>query len=96
MKKTYVKVKKFEGIHPATCSCSPSPCLCFPALLFILPLFLLLYICPTALAADAAADAAEVAAPRLLLPLSPLPPRICTLHEMRVEGDGVMQEWWWW
>ena len=61
-------------------------------LLFVLPLFLLLYICPTALTADAAADAAEVAAPWPLLPLSPLPPCVCMPHEMRVEVDGV--RWW--
>ena len=42
----FCKSKKIGGIH-TTCSCSPSHHSCFPALLFVLPLFLLLYICPT-------------------------------------------------
>ena len=82
------KSKNIGGTH-TTRSCSPSPHSCFPVLLFVLHLFLLLYIHPTALTADAAA---EVAAPWLLLPLSPLPPHVCTPNEMRVEGDGV--RWW--
>ena len=73
--------KRIRGIHTTHS--------CFPVLLFDLPLFLLLYIVPTTLATDAAADAAEVAAPQLLLLLLPL---LCTPHEMRVEGDGV--RWW--
>jgi hypothetical protein len=52
------------------------------------PSFLLLYVRPTTLAADAAADGAAVAAPRLLLPLPLLPPRVRTPHEMAEGGDG--------
>jgi hypothetical protein len=64
------------------------PALIHAPLVFALPFFLLLYVHPTTLAADAAADGAAVAAPWLLLPLLPLPPRVRTPHKMAEGGDG--------